>query len=73
MGQRLILTLLMLGILASACVSGPAEDEAPAALAEETIDEVFEEMPEVGEVTEEELTPEVDLAINDTVDLGSLL
>ena len=70
MGKRLILTLLMLGMLASACVSGPAEDGTPA---EETIDEALEEMPEVGEVTEEELTPEVDLDINDTVDLGSLL
>lgn len=70
MGPRLVLTLLILSMLVSGCVSKPQETQAPPDAVD---DEGIEELPEVGEVTEEELTPEPDLDINDTVDLGSLL
>jgi hypothetical protein len=69
MRHGLFLALLILGFLASGCVSKPSDGQAPPAPAEDGL----EELPEVGEVTEDELTPEPDLDINDTVDLGSLL
>ena len=71
-GPKLLLTVLVLGIFVSGCVS---KSEGPSAPLETTApsEEVGNEIPDVGEVTEEELTPEVDLELNDTVDLGSLL
>jgi hypothetical protein len=72
--QGLILALLILSGLAIGCISKPQESPAPTAPAEdETSGEVGDEIPDVAEVTEDELTPEPDLSINDTVDLGSLL
>lgn len=73
-GAKLLLTVLLLGVFVSGCVSklegpsttAPSETVAP-------VEEVGDEIPTVGEVTEEELTPEPDLDVNDTVDLGSLL
>ena len=73
MGPKLILTVLFLGVIVSGCVSKPQETQAPLDVVDDAADEGIEELPEVDEVTEDELTPEVDLDINDTVDLGSLL
>lgn len=69
----LILALLLMSTLLSGCVSKPQETQAPPTPEAVTGDEVVDELPDIGEVTEEELTPEPDLDINDTVDLGSLL
>jgi PBP1b-binding outer membrane lipoprotein LpoB len=71
MGQRLVLTLLMLSILVSGCVSKPQETKAPVDVADAADD--AEEFPDIEDVTEEELVQEPELDINDTVDLGSLL
>jgi hypothetical protein len=72
MGPRFVLTLLILSTLLSGCVSKPQVSQAPSDTIGDAGDGI-EELPEIGDVTEEELTPEVDLEINDTVDLGSLL
>ena len=69
----MFLALLILSGLASGCISKSQESPAPQAPSEETIEEIGDEIPDVAEVTEEELTPEPDLDVNDTVDLGSLL
>ncbi len=73
MGPRLVLTLLILSMLVSGCVSKSQETQAPLDVVDDATDEGIEELPDIGDVTEEELTPEPDLDINDTVDLGSLL
>ena len=70
MGHRIFLALLILGLV-SGCVSKTQETQAPTDVTD--TDEGTEELPDIGDVTEEELAPEVDLDINDTVDLGSLL
>lgn len=72
MGPKLILTVLFLGVIVSGCVSKPQETQAPPDAVEDAAEDI-EELPDIGDVTEEELTPEPDLDINDTVDLGSLL
>jgi hypothetical protein len=69
-GHRLFLALLILSVLVSGCISKPQETQAPPDAVD---DEGIEELPVIEDVTEEELAPEVDLEINDTVDLGSLL
>ncbi len=72
MGSKLLLTVLVLGVFVSGCVSksqGPTTPSETSAPSQEAGDGI----PDVGEVTEDELTPEVDLELNDTVDLGSLL
>ena len=72
MGPKLILTVLFLGVIVSGCVSKPQESQAPPDAVADAAEDT-EELPDIGDVTEEELTPEPDLDINDTVDLGSLL
>ncbi len=74
--RSLFLAVLVLGILVSGCISKP--EEVPSTLQPVTTtpapaEEVGDEIPDVAEVPEEELTPEPDLETNDTVDLGSLL
>lgn len=75
MNPKLLLTVLLVGVFVSGCVSKPQEapPTLPAAATPAPAEEVGDEIPDVGEVPEEELTPEPDLDINDTVDLGSLL
>lgn len=70
--HRVFLALLILSFLASGCISKPQDGQAPPTPDDGT-DEAVEELPDIGEVTEEDLAPEVDLDVNDTVDLGSLL
>ena len=72
-GPRLVLTLLILSMLVSGCVSKSQETQAPLDVVDDAADEGIEELPDIGDVTEEELTPEPDLDINYTVDLCSLL
>ena len=66
------LAVLVLGVLASGCISKP--EEVPSTLQPVTTTPApADEIPDVAEVPEEELIQEPDLEINDTVDLGSLL
>ncbi len=75
MNPKLLLTVRLVGVFVSGCVSKPQEAPStlPAATTPAPAEEVGDEIPDVGEVPEEELTPEPDLEVNDTVDLGSLL
>ncbi len=73
MRRRLFLALLVLSILVSACVSKPQEGLDTSVPEDGTGTEAADELPDIDEVTEDELTPEPDLDINDTIDFGSLL
>lgn len=72
MNLKLFLAVLVLGVLASGCISEP--QKAPSTLLPvATTAAPADDIPDVAEVPEEELIQEPDLETNDTVDMGSLL
>lgn len=75
MNLKVLLMVLVLVALVSGCVSKLQEGPStvPPATTQAPAEEAGDEIPDVAEVPEEELTPEPDLETNDTVDLGSLL
>lgn len=68
----LFLAVLVLGVLASGCISEPQEVP-PTLQPVATTAAPTDEIPDVAEVPEDELIQEPDLETNDTVDMGSLL
>ncbi len=78
-----LVVLVVLSAIVSGCVSKPQEDHSTTVPSVTTTtlapaedvgeDATDDEIPDVAEVSEEELIEEPDLEINDTVDLGSLL
>ncbi len=72
MNLKLFLAVLVLGVLASGCISEPQEVP-PTLQPVATTAAPADEIPDVAEVPEDELIQEPDLETNDTVDMGSLL